>query len=175
MPTAMITLVRFGLVNSTPIEIASSRLGMESMTSTIRISTVSTQPPNAPASSPMMSPPIRPIRVAMTPTSSVCLAPTTKREKKSRPWVSPPSRKPGCDGAMALRAREVCPISTWAPGSCGAIHGPMIASTTNSPTITAPTQNSGDTWSRDQASLSSEVPSSPEVTSASIRCLRARE
>ena len=109
------------------------------------------------------------------PTSRVCRAPTIIRDSRSRPWVSPPSGKPGCGGAIALRALDVWPISNWAPGSCGAIHGAMIASTTNSPTITAPTQNSGETRSRDQASFSSEVPSSPEVTSASMRCLRARE
>ncbi len=176
MPTAMITLVRFGLVNSTPIEIASSRLGMESMTSTIRIRTVSTQPPKAPASNPRIE------SADQTDEGG------DDADQQRLPWPRRPSGRrspgPGCRrraGNPVATARwrcghvEVCPISTWAPGSCGAIHGPMIASTTNSPTITAPTQNSGDTRSRDQASLSSDVPSSPEETSASIRCLRARE
>ena len=129
----MITLVRFGLVNSTPIEMASSRLGMDSMTSTIRMMTVSTQPPNAPARMPRISPPISPIRVARMPTSRVCRAPTIIRESRSRPWVSPPSGKPGCGGAIAFRARDVWPISNWAPGSCGAIHGAMMASTHEQP------------------------------------------
>ena len=141
----MITLVRFGLLNSTPIEMASSRLGIESITSTIRMITVSTQPPKAPARMPRISPPISPISVARMPTSSVCRLPTIILDSRSRPWVSPPSGKPGCGGAIAFLARDVWPISSWAPGSCGAIQGAMIASTTNSPTITAPTQNSGET------------------------------
>ena len=103
----MITLVRLGLVNSTPIEIASSRLGIDSITSTMRMTTVSTQPPNAPASMPRIRPPTSPISVAKMPTSSVCRAPTIILDSRSRPWVSPPSGKPSCAGAIALRAREV--------------------------------------------------------------------
>jgi RNA polymerase sigma factor (sigma-70 family) len=114
------------------------------------------------------------ISVARIPTSSVCLAPTISRESRSRPWVSPPSGKPGWLGAMAFRARDVWPINSCAPGSWGAIHGAMMARNTNNPTITAPTQNNGELFSRVQASWSREVPSSPELTRASIRCLRAR-
>ena len=124
---------------------------------------------------PRISPPISPIRVAKTPTSRVCRAPTINRENRSRPWVSPPSGKPGCDGAIALRAVTVWPISSWAPGRAARSTAPMMASSTNSAMITAPTQNSGDDPQPRPGVLSSEVPSSSEVTSASMRCLRARE
>ena len=154
--TAMITLVRFGLVNSTPIEIASSRLGMDSMTSTIRMMTVSTQPPNAPASMPRISPPISPISVARMPTSSVCLAPTIIRENRSRPWVSPPSGKPGCGGRDRVAGTGGLADQQLGARVVRRDPRPMIASTTNSPTITAPIQNSGETFSRDQASFSSD-------------------
>ena len=46
---------------------ASSSAGMDSRMSTIRITKVSTQPPNAPASSPSIAPPSSPKLVETTP------------------------------------------------------------------------------------------------------------
>ena len=76
----MITVVWLGLAASAAIEMASSRLGTDSITSVTRMSTVSTQPPSAPASSPITSPTARPIRVANTPTNSVWRAARIIRE-----------------------------------------------------------------------------------------------
>ena len=101
--------------------------------------------------------------------------PTIMRENRSRPWVSPPSGKPAL-----RRARSRCGpgrsgrSATARPGRAGRSSGPKIASSRNSPTITAPIQNSGDTFSRCQASSSSDGPSSSQLTRASMRCLRAR-
>ena len=76
----MITVVCDGLAASAATEMASSRLGMASSTSVIRISTVSTQPPNAPATVPITTPTTSPISVASTPTSRVCWEARIMRE-----------------------------------------------------------------------------------------------
>ena len=154
------------MANSSEIDTASSSDGIDSITSTIRITTVSTQPPNAPAVMPRINPPVSPIRVAKTPTSRVCRLPNTMREKKSRPNVSPPSGNPGCAGAIVLRALDVCRISNWAPGSCGAISGAKIANRTKETTMVAPTQKSGLTRRRFHASATMELPASSGCTAA---------
>ncbi len=88
---AMITVHWLGLDASAAIEKASSSPGIDSITSTIRITRESIQPPRAPARVPSVTPPTSPKRVAMTPTSNVCWLPTSSRDSRSRPRSSPPS------------------------------------------------------------------------------------
>ena len=54
---------------------ASSRLGIDSMMSTTRITAVSTQPPKAPARMPSSAPTVSPKAVETTPYTSDCRAP----------------------------------------------------------------------------------------------------
>ncbi len=118
--TAMITVVCDGLAASAATEIASSRLGIASSTSVTRISTVSTQPPNAPATVPITTPTASPISVASTPTSSVCCEARIIREKKSRPSWSLPSGKPSCGPGIEPGRRSSCSCGN---ASVGAVRG----------------------------------------------------
>ena len=102
MATAMITVHWLGSVASAAIETARSSEGIESMTSTARMTTESTQPPKAPAIVPRVSPPVRPMSVAKTPTMSVCWLPTSSRESRSRPDSSAPSGWPGSGPGTGL-------------------------------------------------------------------------
>ncbi len=85
--------------SSTEMLIAISRPGIDSMMSTNRITTVSTHPPKAPASTPSAMPTTTPSTVATTPISSDCRDPQISRDSRSRPRLSTPSGKP-----------------SWAPG-----------------------------------------------------------
>jgi hypothetical protein len=139
----MITVYSLGLANNAPMETASSRPGIDSMTSTARMTTESTQPPNAPARVPSTRPPLNPMIVASTPTSNVCWDPISIRDSRSRPTWSPPSGCPGWDGGIWLRARMTWSPSMGTVGSCAASHGDRIARITNEEMITAPTMNTG--------------------------------
>ena len=68
MAMAMMSVIWLGRGARAAIDMASSSEGMASITSTIRITNESTQPPNAPARVPSVSPPARPNTVATTPT-----------------------------------------------------------------------------------------------------------
>ena len=61
--------------SSTEIEMAISRPGTDSRMSTNRMTTVSTQPPNAPARTPRNMPTAAPSTVETTPMSSDCRDP----------------------------------------------------------------------------------------------------
>ena len=154
---------------------ASSRLGIDSMTSTMRMTTVSTQPPKAPASSAQDQPADQPDqRGEDADQQRLPAADEQPGQQVAALGVAAERVALAAAARSALRAREVWPISSWAAGSCGAIQGARMASMTNTAMITAPIQNSGDTLQPRQASFSSEVPSSPAVTRESMRCLRAR-
>ena len=156
--TARITVNWLGFANIAAIENASSSDGSESMTSTMRMTTESTQPPSAPASVPRINPPARPIRVAPTPTINVCCEPTSRRDRKSRPCRSPPSGWPGCGGGISLRALTTCSISIGSDGLCGASHGESSESATKMPMIVAPMRNTGLRRSLFHALAASETP-----------------
>ncbi len=73
------------------IDTASSRFGTERMMSTMRMMSVSTQPPNVPASRPRIMPPTRPIAVEMTPIIRDACAPQMSLDSTSPPKRSRPS------------------------------------------------------------------------------------
>ena len=97
---AMMTVHCDGFGASAAIETASSSEGIDSMTSTTRMTRESTQPPKAPARVPRAMPPMSPKSVAKTPTMSVWRAPTSSRDSRSRPNSSDPSGKPGIGPGM---------------------------------------------------------------------------
>ena len=76
------------------MDIASSSQGIDSITSTIRMTTESTQPPKAPARCRGRAA-REAAKVARTPTISVWRLPMSSRESRSRPFGSPPSGWPG--------------------------------------------------------------------------------
>ena len=157
---AMMTVIWLGRGASAAIDMASSSDGMESITSTTRMTNESTQPPKAPASVPRVSPPIRPSTVAPTPTMSVCWAPTSSRESRSRPRLSAPSGKPGSGRGIGLVCWRTLSSSRPCVGSCGAIHGEISARTTKARVMAAPTRKTGLRRSRRKALAMSETPGS---------------
>ena len=77
------------------IDTASRSDGTESMMSTMRMMSVSTQPPNMPHRKPSSMPPVRPIAVDTTPMMSVARAPQISFDSTSPPKRSSPSGNPG--------------------------------------------------------------------------------
>jgi hypothetical protein len=154
---------------------ASSSDGIDSITSTIRITNESTQPPNAPARMPSTSPPISPNMVARTPTMRVCRLPTSSRDSRSRPRLSAPSGKPSSGPGTGLDCGRTLSSSGAADGSWGAIQGEMIASTTKATVIPSPSRKTGSRRSRRQALAISDTPgvsSTEAAASSSMRALR---
>ncbi len=156
--TAMMTVSWLGRAAIAAIENASSSEGIESSTSTTRMTRASTQPPNAPARMPRVRPPVRPKTVATTPTMRVCWLPTRRRESRSRPTSSVPSGKPGCGPGTGLDCGRTWSMSRPAAGSWGAMNGETIARTTKSRVIVAPMRKTGLRRSRCHALAMSETP-----------------
>ena len=140
---ATMTVHWLGRGASAAIETASSSDGIESMTSTVRITNESIQPPNAPAMMPSVMPPMKPKTVAKTPTMRVWRLPTSRRESMSRPRLSAPSGKPASGPGMGLLCGRTLSRRSPAVGSCGAMRGEKIASTMNSRVTAAPMRKIG--------------------------------
>ncbi len=105
--TWMIAMARMtvhwdGLAKIAAMENAISSEGIESITSTTRITAESTQPPMPPARMPRVRPPSKPPKVASTPTIRVCCDPTINLDSRSRPAKSAPRGKPSWGGGTGL-------------------------------------------------------------------------
>ena len=105
--------------------------------------------------------------MARTPTISVCWLPTMSRERKSRPLSSAPSGKPGSGPGIGFDWGRTLSSSRPAAGSWGAIHGEMIAKTTKTSVMAAPTRKTGSRRSRRQALAMSETPGASSTVPAS--------
>src|SRR5690606_24071165 len=169
MPTAMITVHWLLRANSAAMDTARISAGSDNRTSTRRISTLSTQPPSAPAKPPMINPSSRPNNVASTATINVCWEAISSREKKSNPSASLPSTNPGIDPGMCVTVRFSSSSGYGLYGSFGVSHGANAASNMNNATITRPTTATGLRIIRLSASLARLVPPSPAAASLSMR------
>src|SRR4051812_15383747 len=148
--------------NRTEMLIAISRPGIDSRMSTNRMTTVSTQPPKAPATTPNVMPTITPSTVALTPIISDCREPQINRDSRSRPRLSTPSGNPSWLPGMWLG--RISLSSVWASGSRAASSGANAATTRKTTTMTAPRMATGSRRSRRNALLVSETPPSPSGT-----------
>jgi hypothetical protein len=122
---------------------ASSRLGIDSMTSTQRMMNVSTDwpnrpptAPNPPATRPRVAPTIRPMAVDTTPYTRDCRAPYTICVHMSEPNRSSPSQW-SADGPGTL-VGVTCPDHSAEPGAYGVRSGAKTATRTNTATMIAP-------------------------------------
>ena len=148
----MITVVRFGFGNSAAIEIASSRLGMDSITSTMRIRTVSTQPPNAPASSPMTIPTDQPDQRRDHADQKGLLRAEDHAGEEVAAEVVAAEREPRLRPGDVAGPQLALQLGEDVGRPCGAINGASTATTRNTPTITAPMIATGLRRSRANAS-----------------------
>ena len=124
---------------------ANSRPGIDSMMSTMRMHTASTQPPKAPATRPSAMPNVAPMISDTTPITRDWRAPHTRRLNTSRPSWSMPSQC-SADGPGLF------PGVTWssqvlAPGSYGAMSGAKIATIRKNAMRVVPMMASG-LWRR---------------------------
>ena len=147
--------IRSGVTETTDAsEIAKSRNGIESITSTARANNVSTMPPKKPAISPTTVPMSTVRSVAITPTSSEMREPYAIRTRRSRPWSSVPSQNVRLGGrgrpSGVRPVSEYCSFTGWPVSHATA--GAQTA-TRKMPTMTEPARiAAGSCRSRSSAS-----------------------